>query len=102
MKHYAVAEIDVTDRSWVADYIAKVTPMVERHGGRYLARTNDFEQLEGERASPQMLLIVEFPSREAAKAFYDSAEYAPFLAARRAGSRGTFYLVAGEDIGRPR
>jgi uncharacterized protein (DUF1330 family) len=100
MKHYAVATIDVTDRAWVADYVAKVTPMVERHGGRYLARTTRFEQLEGERA-PQMLLVVEFPSKEAALGFYCSAEYAPFLAARRAGSRGEFFLVPGEDASRP-
>jgi uncharacterized protein (DUF1330 family) len=30
MKYYAVAEMDVTDPSWVADYVANVTGMVER------------------------------------------------------------------------
>ncbi len=39
MKYYAVAEVEVTDPAWVRDYIADVTAMVERHGGRYLART---------------------------------------------------------------
>ena len=39
MKHYAVAELEITDPAWVADYVANVTPMVERRGGRYLART---------------------------------------------------------------
>jgi uncharacterized protein (DUF1330 family) len=49
MKWYAVAELDVQDPAWVADYVAEVTPMVERHGGRYLARTAQIEQFEGER-----------------------------------------------------
>jgi hypothetical protein len=39
MKYYAVAEIDITDRSWVSAYVKNGTPMVERYGGRYLART---------------------------------------------------------------
>ena len=39
MKWYAVAEIDVTDPSWVRDYVADVTKIVERRGGRYLAQT---------------------------------------------------------------
>ena len=49
MKHYAVAEIQVTDPAWVRDYLTDVTPMVERRGGRYLARTGAVESIEGER-----------------------------------------------------
>ncbi len=97
MKCYAVAEVTVTDRGWVKDYIQKVTPMVEAHGGRYLARTNKVEKLEGERPLPHSFLILEFPSRAAAHAFYESPEYRPFREARLAGSSGDFVLVDGED-----
>ncbi|PPE73188.1 hypothetical protein C3942_15335 [Solimonas fluminis] len=97
MKCYAVAEIVVTDRVWVKDYIQKVTPMVEAHGGRYLARTGRVEKLEGERPLPHTFLILEFPSREAARGFYESPEYRPFREARLAGSIGDFVLVPGED-----
>lgn len=98
MKHYAVAELDVTDPGWVREYVANVTAMVERRGGRYLARTGRVERLEGERAVPQVFLIIEWPSREAAEAFYESEEYAPYRESRRAGARNEFFLVAGEDI----
>lgn len=97
MKYFSVAELTVTDRAWVASYVKEVTPMVESHGGRYLARTSHFERMEGDRESPQLLLVVEWPSHEAAMAFYQSAEYQPFLRARLAGSIGQFYLVPGED-----
>ncbi len=63
MKHYAVAEIDVTDPAWVRDYLAQVTPMVQRRGGRYLARTGAAERIEGEREPSQVMLIIEWPSR---------------------------------------
>ena len=98
MKYYAVAEMTVTDCAWVAAYVADVTPMVERYGGRYLARTSHAEKLEGERAAPQVLLIIEWPSREAAMAFYESEEYRPYRESRIAGSINEFILVPGEDV----
>ncbi len=98
MKYYAVAEIDIADLSWIAAYVKNVTGMVERHGGRYLARTSRIEKLEGQRKKPQILVIVEWPSKEAAEAFYNSDEYKPYLQMRKEGARNEFLLVAGEDI----
>jgi uncharacterized protein (DUF1330 family) len=98
MKYYAVAQLDVTDPGWVRDYVANVTPMVERFGGRYLARSASVERIEGDGAAPQVVLLIEWPSREAADAFYESAEYAPFRTARIAGARNDFLLVSGEDV----
>jgi uncharacterized protein (DUF1330 family) len=39
MKYYAIAQLHITDPGWVAAYVEHVTPLVEAHGGRYLART---------------------------------------------------------------
>ncbi|HEX2834104.1 MAG TPA: DUF1330 domain-containing protein [Thermoanaerobaculia bacterium] len=100
MKYYSVAEIHITDRAWVHAYVQNVTGMVERYGGRYLARTSNAEKWEGERALPQIVLLVEWPSRDAAKAFYDSEEYAPYLRDRLAGSQGEMVFLAGEDVAR--
>ena len=98
MKYYAVAEIDITDPSWIAAYVEQTTRLVEERGGRYLARTPKVEKLEGEREPAQIHLIIEWPSKEAGEAFYNSAEYKPYLESRRKGSTGEFILVAGEDI----
>lgn len=97
MKHYTVAEIEVTDPSWVGDYVGAVTGMVERRGGRYLARTGHAESLEGSRSAPQTLLLIEWPSKQAAQDFYDSEEYRPFRERRREGSRNEFLLAPAED-----
>jgi uncharacterized protein (DUF1330 family) len=98
MKHYAVAELEITDPRWVKEYVAEVTPMVEARGGRYLARTPRVEQIEGERSPAAIFMIIEWPTREDADAFYESEEYRPFREARRAGARNEFFIVAGEDI----
>lgn len=98
MKYYAVAELEIVDPGWVEPYVAAVTPLVERFGGRYLARTSRVEKLEGERRAPRVCLIVEWPSREAAMAFYECDEYRPFRDRRLAGARNELALVAGEDV----
>lgn len=87
MKYYAVAEIDITDPSWVEDYVANVTGLVEARGGRYLARTPRVEKVEGERPPPHIFLIVEWPSKDVADGFYESEEYAPYRRARRTAPR---------------
>jgi len=98
MKYYLIAELEITDQSWVADYIKNVTGLVERHGGRYLARTPKVERIEGERKPAEIFVIVEWPSKESALAFYESEEYRPYRQKRIAGARNEFFLVAGEDI----
>jgi uncharacterized protein (DUF1330 family) len=98
MKHYAIAQLDITDPKWVAEYVANVTPLVESRRGRYLARTPRIEAVEGERVPRQILLIIEWPSKADAEAFYECEEYRPHREARRAGSIGEFLLVAAEDV----
>jgi uncharacterized protein (DUF1330 family) len=98
VKYYLIGEIEVTDQSWVQDYIKNVTGMVERNGGRYLARTPQIEKLEGERKPLPMCVILEWSSREAAVRFYESEEYRPYRQMRLAGARNEFLLVAGEDV----
>lgn len=101
LKYYSVGELDITNDAWVADYVAHVTRLIEERGARYLACTTRAEKLEGERVLPQLFIIVEWPSREAADAFYASDEYQPFRQRRRDGARTELALLPGEDITRP-
>ena len=98
VKYYFIGELEVTDQSWVPDYVGKVTAMVERAGGRYLSRTSRVERIEGERKVPAMMVILEWPSKELAMAFYESEEYRPYRKNRIAGAKCEFLLVAGEDV----
>jgi len=98
MKYYSVAEIEITDQSWVLAYVENVTRLVEQCGGRYLARTSKIEKLEGERKVPQIFLIIEWPSKDVAKAFYECDEYRPYRQSRIEGATNEFLLVAGEDM----
>jgi uncharacterized protein (DUF1330 family) len=43
-------------------------------------------------------LIIEWASKDAAMAFYESDEYRPYRLSRTKGSRNEFLLVPGEDM----
>ena len=52
------------------------------------------EVMEGEPGLNRVVML-EFPTMEAARGFYDSADYAPLLALRRAASTAHIALVEG-------
>ena len=94
MSAYVIADIDVKDPVRYADYRKMVPASIEAYGGRFLARGGKVESLEGPWA-PKRTVIVEFPSVERAKAWWDSAEYAPAKALRRSASEGSLILLEG-------
>lgn len=96
MEHLIIVETDITDPSWVQEYLAKVTPLVLAHGGSYITRSSGSELLEGDR-KPHYSLVAKFPSKDEALAFYNSKEYAPFKAERQKGSKSQFLLVPVEN-----
>ena len=58
----------------MAEYRRLAQIAVEKHGGRYLVRGAPYETLEGS-WQPQRLVVLEFPSMDAARGFYNSPEY---------------------------
>ncbi len=95
MPAYVLIELKIDDRSWLEGYVPPVEVLIAKHGGRYIARAFEYEQMEGDRR-PDVIVILEFPSRDAARAFYNDPDYAPHMKARLAGAKGDFYVVPGE------
>jgi uncharacterized protein (DUF1330 family) len=77
---YLVVDARSSDPDRMAEYRRLAQLAVEHYGGRYLVRGAPYVTLEGS-WQPQRLVVLEFPSMDAAKTFYDSPEY---LAARSA------------------
>ena len=94
MTAYLIANIDVRDAEGFERYRAAVPAVIAAHGGRYIVRGGTVYPMEGEMGLKR-LVILEFPSMAAARAFYDSPEYAPLLALRLASSGGDVVLVEG-------
>ena len=98
MPVYVIADIKITNKAWVPDYAAAVHDIVHRYGGRYLSRSGNVSTLEGKPLDTDLIALIEFPSKEAVKAFATDPLYAPFAAARRSGSASRLQLVGGDDV----
>ena len=96
MKAYVIANIDVQDPTRYTDYI-KLTPgTIAPFGGRFIARGGRSERLEGD-APVNRLVVLEFPSYEQARAWYDSDGYRVAMTIRQSASKGSLMLVEGTD-----
>lgn len=98
MTYYAMGEITLKSKDWVRAYLDKINAFIECHDGRVLSRTLQLEKVEGERPLPTNVILIEFPSREAAFAFFNDPEYQPLRRLRREGSNSEFVLFPAEDF----
>ena len=94
MSAYIVVSVEVHDPVRYEDYRKTVLPTIEAYGGRFLVRGGKMEVLEG--SWPQRrIVIVEFPSPEKARAWWNSPEYAVPKALRQATAQTEMILVEG-------
>jgi uncharacterized protein (DUF1330 family) len=94
MSAYVVVEIEVLDPEQYETYKQLAPPSIAQYGGRYVARGGELTTLEGT-WSPKRLVILEFPSVDQAKAWWNSPEYAEAKALRQAVARTQMIVVAG-------
>jgi len=94
MPVYAIAQGTTVDRAMHDDYVAKAIPTLEKHGVKILTVTEEPEVIEGTIANKRFVLL-EFASKAAFHAWYDSPEYRKILPLRLRSVPGTFVLIGG-------
>ena len=92
MPVYVIAQGRIENRKMLDAYVAKVIPTITAGGGRILGFDETPEIVEGEVEFPRTV-ILEFPSRDAFRAWYDSAEYQAILPLRLDSTPGTLIVV---------
>ena len=96
MAAYFIVQLQITDPEGFKEYAALVPPTIARFGGRYAVRGGEYEVMEGQWPERRHV-VLEFPTREDVRAWYDSPEYAPLKAMRFAASEGNAILIDGYD-----
>jgi uncharacterized protein (DUF1330 family) len=91
---YVIVDIDVADPAGYEEYKRLAPAAVALYGGRYLARGGMNETLEGD-WHVKRLVILEFQNIEKAKAWLNSAEYAPARELRHKYARSKMVVVEG-------
>jgi uncharacterized protein (DUF1330 family) len=86
--------VEVTDTDALAEYASKTRGTVEAHGGRYLVIGGDVDVKEGT-SMVHFPVLIEFPTLDAANAWYHSPEYAPLKRLRLSAGRFNAVFVEG-------
>ena len=94
MAAYFFVDLDITDLEGFREYQKQVGATVEQYGGKFLVRGGNYEVIEGE-LPLHRLVIIEFPSVEQAKLWFDSAEYAPLIPIRHRTAHTQAILIQG-------
>jgi uncharacterized protein (DUF1330 family) len=94
MAAYVIVDIDITDPLRYEEYRKLAGPTVAAHGGKYVARGGKVTTLEGD-WRPGRIVVLEFPSAEKAKAWWDAADYRKARAIRHESAKSRMIVVEG-------
>ncbi len=95
MAAYVVASLaEVKDPDLMSKYAEIAIQTVAAHGGKFL-ESGDIEKLDGE-WNVLSGVVIEFPNKEAAKAWYNSPEYQAALPMRLNATQSSLLLFPGD------
>ncbi len=93
MSTFLVASYRITNPDGYAAYPPAVAPTLAPFGGELVVADFNSESMEGEPLP--VTIVVRFPSKEMAKAWYNSAEYQAVVNLRTDNTEGSLVFVDG-------
>ncbi len=94
MPAYLVVRVNVTDMEQYGEYMKLTPAILEKYGGKFVARGGEKVTLEGPEVTDRMV-VVKFDSVEAAKQMYYSDEYQAAIEVRKDAAEASFVVVEG-------
>lgn len=94
MAAYILSEVEFLNEARANEYRMRAAASIAAHGGRYLARGAVPTVLEGAETGRRWVMV-EFPSRDRAEAWYRSSEYAEALKFRDEALERRLILIDG-------
>ncbi len=96
MAAFIVSHINVTDWNKYKEYM-KVTPdIIGKFEGKFIVRGGEMMTLEGPEET-RRVIIVEFPTLEKAKEFYNSQDYRDAKKLREGAATAQFIAIDGVE-----
>jgi uncharacterized protein (DUF1330 family) len=92
--YYLVDTREIKDAAKMEEYKARVAPVVKKFCGRYLVIGGPFEVVEGS-YQPVFSMMIQFPSLDDARQWYNSEEYRELKQLRLAATVGNAVFMAG-------
>lgn len=99
MPAYMIVTARIADRdAFIAGYGKAAAALVARFGGRYVLRAPGAELLEGSFGDGASMVISEWPDKAAARAFWESPEYAEAKRLREGIAECQVLLIEAEKL----
>ena len=99
MAAYMIVTAAIHDReTFITGYGAAAADLIGKFGGEYLIRGPGAELLEGEFGDGAGVVVSKWPDRAAAKAFWNSPEYAEVKKLREGLADVQVLLIDGPDL----
>jgi uncharacterized protein (DUF1330 family) len=96
MTSYAIGHLrNINMGSDIVAYLETIDATLAPFQGRFIIHGGEKEQLEG--TFPGDLIVIAFPDRQAASAWYASPAYQAILSKRTGNSQGDVFLIDGVD-----
>ena len=92
--HFLVDIREIKDPATMDEYRSRVASTVEKFGGRYVVQGGSFKVVEGT-YQPVRLAMLEFPSMDQARRWYDSEEYRELKRMRLAATVSNGFFMTG-------
>ncbi len=94
MSAFVIADIHVTDPERYREYRSLSSAAAEKYGGIWRVRGGRHETLDGD-WQPDRVVVIEFPTAEQARIWWNSPEYEAAKVIRHAAAESRMILVEG-------
>ncbi|MFO1118240.1 MAG: DUF1330 domain-containing protein [Beijerinckiaceae bacterium] len=94
MAAYLIFDVEIRDMARYQEFMAGVKPALEAAGARYMARGGPHKVYEGD-WEPRRIVLLEFPSAQAAEDFYNGDTYRKLKSIRDECSSARLVMVEG-------
>jgi len=98
MKAYLVGFFQISNpEKYHAEYVNPALALIARHGGKPLIIADECAVKEGKLPDGRFV-VIEFPTMQAAEAFYNDPDYQPIKPVRQALTHSILALVPGINV----
>ncbi|ATW26710.1 DUF1330 domain-containing protein [Candidatus Formimonas warabiya] len=94
MAAYLVVRVDIKNWEEYKKYLNVTPAIIEKYGGKALVRAGEMVTLEGPEET-RRIVILEFPTMERAKEWYNSEEYQEAKKLREGAAIGEIIAIEG-------
>ena len=94
MAAYVIARVEVIDRQRYKKYLESTPATIAKYEGRFIARGAETMTLEGPEEK-RRVVILEFPTLEKARQWYNSDEYQAAKKLRAGAAKAEFIAIDG-------